>query len=890
MSFSQLVVGFETCIRRIIEERTRPSYIPLHVAICRPEGAGGSIFVEDLFGPLLGHSNYTPRSTVSTWPADCYALAFHTPRDSGFVPTDRVNGLISQAQGLATELQVLCARLPLPVRQVLCLPEINDWWRTVFHLAWHFDRPFLSSSRIRLLTSDNELIIRTDETIIQQYGCADRRDVFPGVIFGTLSHDVLTSSEAAATVILDALRGKLSTDSGPTRGEVAAVFTRLRDRFLQAAELTDQLPNGRDTHVKLIRFSDSFRTPPATEWAGLQFGGQVESLWQLAHINADQELCQVRGPATEQFTEWATEAGQALPLDALADATLFSEDRRLSSGFVTSVVGPTPVLTQGPVERWLRFVFSTLKRFQPNELEIQWGTPSGASSYGMATLKRNIFAASALAIELSNLLPADNTSPRTLAPVRFRDPLETDTYPPPGAGRYILFSRGDLANSGEPEWRPGWTWAERPEDGWVECGECDSDSGAVPVATGKPPTICKWLPTDWPARFFPLGSTAKHCAGWRQLVMSVLNSEHNTIPPDDPRYGWLTLTRATRQLAHHLGVIPVERVVAPLPASRDEARREAEPLLDGLVFTRGTPNTSPQDRPSSTVEETAATSQQTKADQPRSPTQMISSGSEVERLLDEARAGYSNPNLGFTLVALPCRSDADGRAQRCEDGSPDTGQIKDGVFYWPLRSFRHFGNATVNEHGSFVFLAFDDDGKATTTFFEFSGRAAAALLATAPRWASINRPGPAFTTWATALMFLSPSTQTHAVRQPSGPLILYNPWATSIAALRDILSPPSPVLPTATKASAHASQDVPTWEATPRRLVYRGQVCKQFTKPAPNQERILAAFQEEEWPTGIDDPLPAGKLSATVESLNDRLQHIRFRLNGDGTGVCWSPV
>ena len=72
--------------------------------------------------------------------------------------------------------------------------------------------------------------------------------------------------------------------------------------------------------------------------------------------------------------------------------------------------------------------------------------------------------------------------------------------------------------------------------------------------------------------------------------------------------------------------------------------------------------------------------------------------------------------------------------------------------------------------------------------------------------------------------------------------------------------------------------------------MFRGRECKRFAKPAPNQEKVLAAFQEENWPDAIDDPLPFGKLATTVESLNDRLQHIKFTLNGAGTGVCWQPV
>jgi hypothetical protein len=45
--------------------------------------------------------------------------------------------------------------------------------------------------------------------------------------------------------------------------------------------------------------------------------------------------------------------------------------------------------------------------------------------------------------------------------------------------------------------------------------------------------------------------------------------------------------------------------------------------------------------------------------------------------------------------------------------------------------------------------------------------------------------------WASALIFVAPSTETHVVERASGPRILSNPWAASIAALRDLLSPPA---------------------------------------------------------------------------------------------------
>jgi hypothetical protein len=73
-------------------------------------------------------------------------------------------------------------------------------------------------------------------------------------------------------------------------------------------------------------------------------------------------------------------------------------------------------------------------------------------------------------------------------------------------------------------------------------------------------------------------------------------------------------------------------------------------------------------------------------------------------------------------------------------------------------------------------------------------------------------------------------------------------------------------------------------------------LVKRFKQPAANQELILEAFQEEAWPSRIDDPLhPAfdqnskQRLHSTISNLNrcqeNRLIH--FEGGGDGKSVCW---
>ena len=76
-------------------------------------------------------------------------------------------------------------------------------------------------------------------------------------------------------------------------------------------------------------------------------------------------------------------------------------------------------------------------------------------------------------------------------------------------------------------------------------------------------------------------------------------------------------------------------------------------------------------------------------------------------------------------------------------------------------------------------------------------------------------------------------------------------------------------------------------------------MVKCFRVPAPNQEMVLTAFEEEGWPYRVYDPLPPeeGKdakqrLHETIKALNGhRLARIiRFHGDGTGEGVFWELV
>lgn len=88
----------------------------------------------------------------------------------------------------------------------------------------------------------------------------------------------------------------------------------------------------------------------------------------------------------------------------------------------------------------------------------------------------------------------------------------------------------------------------------------------------------------------------------------------------------------------------------------------------------------------------------------------------------------------------------------------------------------------------------------------------------------------------------------------------------------------------------------PKWDCDRQELRFRHDVVKVFKLNSPNQATILAAFEEEGWPTRIDDPLPhhseidpKQRLHDTIKSLNrnQKRRLIRFRGDGTGQGIRW---
>jgi hypothetical protein len=88
----------------------------------------------------------------------------------------------------------------------------------------------------------------------------------------------------------------------------------------------------------------------------------------------------------------------------------------------------------------------------------------------------------------------------------------------------------------------------------------------------------------------------------------------------------------------------------------------------------------------------------------------------------------------------------------------------------------------------------------------------------------------------------------------------------------------------------------PAWDRD--RLEFRlgSRILRQFKIPAPHEEMILAALEELNWPTRIDDPCQSPddplELERALASLNRRQRPplVDFRLDAASCGIVWKLV
>jgi hypothetical protein len=194
---------------------------------------------------------------------------------------------------------------------------------------------------------------------------------------------------------------------------------------------------------------------------------------------------------------------------------------------------------------------------------------------------------------------------------------------------------------------------------------------------------------------------------------------------------------------------------------------------------------------------------------------MADPGSRIVALRDAAAREYSASKETFWLAAYP----AELRVGRCHQHDSTCGTVADGRIALPWGGLHTLGTVGLGEHGTSALLAFSLLHRSTEEverFLSFAADAGAALVAHPPTWAwSMRRPGGPATTWIAALLFLAPAAAECVVEKPGGCRLIVQPWAASLAALRD-------------------------WDSRPRGQT--GQAPKRSTERGEGRVKLIAAL------------------------------------------------
>jgi hypothetical protein len=786
MSDKQLISHLGECRRRLSELRARPDYVPIFCAMFRTEGSGMAIHAEDLFGPVLGRHPRQERRHFSN-DENPYAVAFFL---DGNGESEPIEPAIRAVEAITNVALRLLSSLPNPVRERLVLPRGACWWRVGFHLAWHFRQPFLHAVRERLLTADGTKFLRAEDVFVQMHGAAGQKDLLSGLIYRRLEHDLCTCSEAAIDVVIDALQSCQPTAMvAPSLSpEQQGLFRRLLADFEFGARAA--LPH--KVECKLLKLANWYETPPATDWAELEVGGCTERFLTLSKLNDQCEICQVRGPATDWLCDLAGQAGEALPVQNFPDVPiLFDNKRPNQEGILIGMSGPRPVMNRNPVGRWVGFVFALLKQLGHEALTIRWMTGMGPLGHGLATLDRDLFAASALAIDLAGLAgeraeaaPAPQTDAVRMPSNppgpdfngwTFREaPTEQiEDLPTPASGRLVIATdpggidglselRGETRHLAPRDGHLALLWRNgRDEevlhqtDGYLLEG-CQSDA--------------TWLPAGWEMNTFPMGWTLPHLERWFDYALAIAAMEDRPdIPPGSERSPTYAPTPGGLVANAYLIVRRLRLPGSPLEprGPMDRAGCIAE-LRDVRDFFRMAMGQEVSAAPLSTEERTGPTA----------------AASRVATLLDVAARAYASSNGSVHLVAIP-----DGVSVNCcEKDDPHTGEVIGGQVLLPFACVTRLGGANVEGKGRYALLAYSPlrrGPEEMDRFVAFAREAGAALISSPPPWAPPLRPGDAAETWVAALMFFSPATTQYAVDRNGGCQLIVRPWAASVLTLRE---------------------------------------------------------------------------------------------------------
>ncbi|HEX4613705.1 MAG TPA: hypothetical protein VH092_36320, partial [Urbifossiella sp.] len=236
--------------------------------------------------------------------------------ERGSFTPDLTQDAIGLVQELGGRLIPIVEGLPADLAERLGFDRSarpTDWARIVFHLGWHFPGHGVEVTRGRILSAGGKRLhdYLCPELKLQMGGADVTPDVFPGVVVSRVADgcDFLTATGHALRLILEAVEGvERGAKVGPR-----AEFAELRAEFERLGRAIAACPD--ELEVELLRVSDSFRTPPATEWARHPVGDRVlpPRYYDLSLRNCDRVVCAVRGGSSGLFSNLANRAGALLP-------------------------------------------------------------------------------------------------------------------------------------------------------------------------------------------------------------------------------------------------------------------------------------------------------------------------------------------------------------------------------------------------------------------------------------------------------------------------------------------------------------------------------------------------------------------------------------------------
>ncbi len=393
-----------------------------------------TVMTDAAFHPSLGVTDpYLCRSCLAAHGGNHVTVYSGVPRSSDpfadlprpsqatLSPTNRedpVWGAIQLAQDVGDRMLPLVRALPAQLAERLGFVQTlypSEWAEVLFHLGWHFPDHGIEAVRFRILSGSAEFPpdFPCRELDLQLGAVRVSPDVFPGVIVSRLGEasDFLTASTSALRLIMEAL-------DGTTRAAQplpSAAFARLRDDFLHLAESYAHHP--RELSVRVLRLGDSFRTPPATEWAGIDRGGDgwgIPRYYVLSQLAANRVVCELRGPGAETFRQLADRAGALLPewpvqrysalLSDVGSFARYCDPARFPWAPLAGDMWSHGMVTdhRGNEERWLGLVFGVLMATRREHLNLVTYPEDvahccdGGSVNAMMTLRgMNLFAASA---------------------------------------------------------------------------------------------------------------------------------------------------------------------------------------------------------------------------------------------------------------------------------------------------------------------------------------------------------------------------------------------------------------------------------------------------------------------------------------------------------------